>query len=101
MTGVLSIRKTLVLGLGSTGLQVAEQLAEHLNWQYGSWEHAAWIRMLVIETAQPRSILGDRVLWAGMTKEEYLPYLSSPRTSGAEFGFYEWQDAPTLRDIDN
>jgi hypothetical protein len=101
MTGVLAVRKTLVLGLGSTGLQVCEQLAEHLNWQYGSFERAAWVRLLVVETAQPQSILGDRVLWAGMTKEEYLPYLNSPRTTGAEFGFYEWQDGPTLRDIDN
>lgn len=101
MPGTLAVRKTLVLGLGSTGLQVCEQLAEHLNWQYGSFERAAWVRLLVVETAQPQSLLGDRVLWAGMTKEEYLPYLNSPRTTGAEFNFYEWQDGPTLRDIDN
>jgi hypothetical protein len=82
-------------------MQVCEQLAEHLNWQYGSFEKAPWVRLLVVETAQPQSILGDRVLWGGMTKEEYLPYLNSPRTSGAEFGFYDWQDGPTLRDIDN
>ncbi len=101
MKGVLPVRKTLVIGLGSTGLRVAEQLAEHLNWQYGSFERAAWVRLLVLETAQPHSILGDRVMWGGMTREEYLPYLNSPRTSGAEFGFYEWQDGPTLRDINN
>jgi hypothetical protein len=99
--GVLSVRKTLVLGLGSTGLQVAEQVAEHLNWQYGSFERALWVRMLVVETAQPQSPLGDRILWSGMSKDEYLPYLNSPRTTGAEFAFYEWQDGPTLRDIDN
>lgn len=101
MAGALSVRKTLVIGLGSTGLHVAEQLAEHLNWQYGSFERAAWLRLLVLETAQPQSPLGDRVLWSGMTKEEYQPYLNSPRTSGSEFGFYDWQDGPTLRDIDN
>jgi hypothetical protein len=101
MTGILTVRKTLVLGLGSTGLQVCEQLAEHLNWQYGSFERASWVRLLVVETAQPLTMLGDRVLWAGMTKEEYQPYLTNPRTTGVEFGFYEWQDGPTLRDIDN
>jgi hypothetical protein len=101
MSGVLAVRKTLVLGLGSTGLQVAEHLAEHLNWQYGSFERAAWVRLLVVETAQPASTLGDRVLWAGMSKEEYLPYITSPRATGATFGFYEWQDGPTLMDIDN
>jgi hypothetical protein len=101
MSGILSVRKTLVLGLGSTGLKVAEQLAEHLNWQYGSFEQAAWVRLLVLETAQPHSALGDRVLWGGMTKEEYAPYLSTPRIAGAEFGFYEWQDGPALKDINN
>ncbi len=101
MSGMLSVRKTLVLGLGSTGLRVAEQLAEHLTWQYGSFEKAAWVRILVLETAQPQSKLGDRVLWGGMTKQEYLPYLTSPRTTGADFGFSEWQDGATLGDIDN
>ena len=101
MTGILNVRRTLVIALGSTGMQVTEQLAEHLNWQYGSFEKAEWVRMLVVETAQPQSILGDRVLWSGMSKEEYLPYLNAPRTTGAEFGFQEWQDGPTLRDIDN
>ncbi|MCC6730231.1 MAG: hypothetical protein IT208_12915 [Chthonomonadales bacterium] len=101
MSGALSVRKTLVLGLGSTGLDICEQLAEHLTWQFGGFERAAWVRLLVLETAQPRSPLGDRVLWGGMRKEEYLPYRASPRTTGAEFGFYEWQDGPTLQDIDS
>ncbi len=101
MTGTLAVRKTIVLGLGSTGLKVCEQLAEHLSWQFGGFERACWVRLLVLETAQPTSPLGDRVLWAGMARDEYLPYLNSPRTTGAEFGFYDWHDSPTLRDIDN
>jgi len=101
MTGKLSVRKTLVLGIGSTGLDVCEQLAEHLTWQYGDFERAAWVRLLVLETAQPRSPLGDRVIWSGMRREEYVPYRTQPRSTGSEFGFYEWQDGPTLQDIDN
>ncbi len=101
MKGTLTVRKTIVLGLGSTGMQVCEQLAEHLTWQFGGMDRVGWVRMLVLETAQPQSPLGDRILWAGMTREEYLPYLNSPRTTGADFGFDEWQDGPTLRDIDN
>lgn len=99
MSNVLQVRKTLVLGLGSTGLEVARQLAEHLTWHYGSFEKAAWVRLLVLETAQPNTELGDRVLWGGMKRSEYQPYLSSPRTTGAEFGFYDWQDGATLSDV--
>lgn len=101
MKGTLSVRKTLVLGIGSTGLDVCEQLAEHLTWQYGDFERATWVRLLVLETAQPRSPLADRVIWGGMRRDEYVHYRTSPRATGAEFGFYEWQDGPTLQDVDN
>lgn len=101
MAGVLAIRRTLVLGLGTTGREVAESLAEHLTWQFGGLERVAWVRLLVLDTEQPVSPLGDRVLWSGMTPEEYAPYIDQPRTAGAEFGFFEWQDGPTLRRITN
>lgn len=101
MAGSLSVRKTLVLGLGTTGKEVAEQLAEHLNWQFGSFENAAWVRLLVLETEQPTSFLGDRVLRGGMTSAEYMPYITHPNTAGAEFDFYAWQDGPTLGAIND
>jgi hypothetical protein len=101
MEGVLAIRKTLVLGLGTTGREVAERLAEHLTWQFGGLERVAWVRLLVVETEQPASPLGDRVLWSGMKPEEYSQYITQPRTAGAEFGFYDWQDGPTLSKISN
>ena len=97
MAESLSVRKTLVLGLGSTGLHVAQQLAEHLTWQYGGFDRASWVRLLVLETAQPQTKLGRPGPLGQMTKrEDQAPAFSSPRTTGAEFGFYEWQDGPTL-----
>ena len=58
MSDTLSIRKTLILGLGTTGKEVAEAVAEHLTWQFGGFEKAAWVRLLVLETEQPTSLLG-------------------------------------------
>lgn len=101
MSKALSVRRTLVIGFGTTGKEVAEALAEHLTWQFGDFQKAAWVRLLVLETEQTPSFLGDRVLWAGMTAAEYAPYISQPRTSGTEFGFYDWQDGPTLSAIHN
>jgi hypothetical protein len=89
-----------VLGIGSTGLEVAEQLAEHLTWQFGDFERAAWVRILVSETAQKDSPLGDRVIWAGMSPGEYTPYVHAPNAAGAEFGFGEWHHRETLSKID-
>jgi hypothetical protein len=101
MAGVLAIRRTLVLGLGTTGREVAESLAEHLTWQFGGMDRVAWVRLLVLETEQPASPLGDRVLWSGMKPEEYSQYITQPRTAGADFGFFDWQDGPTLSRISN
>ena len=85
MSDTLSIRKTLILGLGTTGKEVAEAVAEHLTWQFGGFEKAAWVRLLVLETEQPTSLLGDRVLRGGISREEYASYLNAPRTAGAAF----------------
>ncbi len=101
MAETLSIRRTLILGLGTTGKEVAEAVAEHLTWQFGGFEKAAWVRLLVLETEQPVSPLGDRVLRGGISREEYAPYLNAPRTAGAEFDFYNWQDGQSLKAIDN
>ncbi len=101
MSETLSIRRTLILGLGTTGKEVAEAVAEHLTWQFGGHEKAAWVRMLVLETEQPVSPLGDRVLRGGISREEYAPYLNAPRTAGAAFDFFDWQDGQSLRAIDN
>ncbi|MCW3096380.1 MAG: hypothetical protein JWL77_1998 [Chthonomonadaceae bacterium] len=101
MSDTLSIRKTLILGLGTTGKEVAEAVAEHLTWQFGGFEKAAWVRLLVLETEQPTSLLGDRVLRGGISREEYAAYLNAPRTAGAPFDFFQWQDAQSLKAIDN
>lgn len=97
----LQVRRMLVLGIGSTGLRICEQLAEHLTWQYGDFAKVAWVRLLVLETAQPKSPLGQRVLYGGMSASEYRPYLDAPRATGAEFGFSEWHDEKTLKSIDD
>ncbi len=101
MAETLSIRRTLILGLGTTGKEVAEAVAEHLTWQFGEFDKAAWVRLIVLETEQPDSPLGDRVLRGGISREEYAPYLNAPRTAGAEFDFYKWQDGQSLKAIDN
>ena len=79
MEGTLAIRRTLILGIGTTGREVAESLAEHLTWQFGGLDKVAWVKILVLETEQPVSTLGDRVLWSGMKPDEYSQYITQPR----------------------
>jgi len=99
MAQMLAIRNTLVLGIGTTGKQVAESVANYLTWQFGGLEKAQWVRLLVMETAQEASILGDRVIHVGIKNEEFRPYIDAPRNAGSEFGFDEWQDGTLLRPV--
>lgn len=101
MPGTLSVRKTLVLGMGTTGKEVAEQLAEQLTWQFGSFERASWVRILVMETEKPTSILGDRLIYAGMTTADFAPYRTNPNTAGQEFSFAEWQEGSLIQNVTN
>ena len=99
--GTLNIRKTLVLGLGTTGKEVAEQIAESLKWQYGDFERVSWVKLLVVETEKPSSPLGDRVIHFSISPEEYHEYLSNPMTKGAEFDFASWQNSDVLGSVSN
>jgi len=92
----LHVRRTLVIGLGSTGKDVVEKVAEHLNWQFGDFRKVPWVRLLALETVPGGSILGDRLIWSGMTQAEFAPYRNAPNQAGSEFDFPKWQDPATL-----
>lgn len=95
----LSIRKTLILGLGTTGREIAENVAEQLTWRYGSLDNTPWVRLLVAETEKPETPLGDRMIHIGIDAFDYDQYRSNPKTKGDEFDFFDWQDGKCLKNI--
>jgi len=45
-------QRTLIIGLGSTGTRVCNQILDRMLWMYQSPENIPWVKFLVIETAQ-------------------------------------------------
>jgi hypothetical protein len=46
----LIVTKTLVIGLGTTGVRVCEQLAGRIRWEYGDLKRIPWVRFLCLDT---------------------------------------------------
>lgn len=46
----MRVFKTLVIGLGSTGTEILEALADRIEWEVGSLDRAPWVQFLALET---------------------------------------------------
>lgn len=56
----MRVLKTLVIGLGSTGVEICEKLIERIKWELGDVKKAPWIKFLGIETDKSKvTILKD------------------------------------------
>ncbi|GGN47269.1 tubulin-like doman-containing protein [Deinococcus daejeonensis] len=94
------VTKTLVIGLGSTGTRVANNLIRRLTWKYGSADRAPWVQFMAIETNtnEPAPILSPRgdffpIALDGRTYGQILSSPESYRTIQLE----QWADMQTLR----
>lgn len=48
---IMNARKSLIIGLGSTGAMTCNQIIEKIMWTHGSMEYIPWVRTVVLETA--------------------------------------------------
>ncbi len=99
----LQIARTLVLGIGSTGQQICEQLAEHLTWKYGDYHKAKWVGMLVIETETGDSAMlsDDNRLTVNIDGNDFSQYINNPTVAGQNFDYPKWGRPELLRNIDD
>lgn len=76
-------RKTLVIGLGTTGTTVCNHLIERLEWENGSLERTPWIQFLAVETAEVQGQAVHRTnnaVWTQVARNrELLDVLGNPR----------------------
>ncbi len=95
----LNVMKTLVIGLGSSGTQICNALAERLQWELSDLSRAPWVRFLCIETNvnepsvfhQSRDFRELRI-----TKEEYSDLLANPRAYDEKIALSSWADMELL-----
>lgn len=95
----MTVTKTLVIGLGSTGTRVCNGILRRLEWEYGSADRAPWVQFMAIETNNneptPLKQKGD-FFPIGLDARTYGQILAEPQ-SYRNIALERWADMHTLR----
>lgn len=94
--------KTLVIGLGSTGTRICNELVRRIEWELGGLEKAPWIRFLAIETNSneptPLKKNGD-FRSIGFRTAEYNDILQNMHAYNERIALDDWADIDTLKKL--
>lgn len=98
----MEVTKTLVIGLGSTGTRVCNNLIRRLDWQYGSARRAPWVEFMAVETNdnEPSPVLRSRgdFYSIGLDAKTYDQILQDPQLHH-KILLDRWADMNTLRKV--
>lgn len=102
MQQTVNYTKTLVIGLGTTGTRVCDELVKRIEWELGSIDRAPWVNFLAIETnggeGSPLRRTGD-FYSIGFQSQEYQSVLDNPRAYTELINLEGWADMETLRKL--
>jgi hypothetical protein len=95
----MNVTKTLVIGLGSSGIEVCDRLIERIRWELGDIKRAPWVRFLGIETnsnvATDLRDMGDLLLLT-ISAEDYAMLVDPKSHLAKQFHISEWADLRVL-----
>jgi len=98
----MQVVKTLVIGLGSTGTEICERVAERIRWELGSLQRVPWVRFLCVETDmnnRPDIIPYEDFVSLTISAQEYSLLLKQPDAYEEKMHLTKWADMETLRRI--
>lgn len=91
---VMDARKTLLIGLGSTGAMACNQILERLNWTYDSLENVPWVKCLTLETAgvPAEKMVHTQGQFQRLTisQDEYSGLVANPQLYKDKLDFPAW-----------
>ena len=95
----MRVFKTLVIGLGSTGTEILESLADRIDWEVGGLARAPWVEFLAVETdvAKPNRFNGtDDFKTLSVPATAWRDMLSRPELYDSSIALNTWADLETL-----
>src|SRR4051794_1568072 len=101
----MTVRKLLVLGLGSTGADICNDLADRLIEEFGALERVPWIRFLCVETntgATGTLTSGQDMMTLPITSAEYESNVKDPSVLDGAIHWLTWRDkvlVESVRDV--
>ncbi|ACO47743.1 tubulin-like doman-containing protein [Deinococcus deserti] len=102
MAQSMRVFKTLVIGMGSTGTEILEALADRIDWEVGGLQRAPWLEFLAVETdvAKPNRFNGtDDFKTLGIPATAWRDILHRPEIHEASIALNTWADAETLAQL--
>ena len=94
-----NVIRTLVIGLGSTGTRVCNDIADRIKWEVGGLDRAPWVQFLCAETnAAERSVFNGTPDFYSMSisSDEYQTVLARPHDYDPSLALTKWADLNTL-----
>ena len=98
----MRVFKTLVIGLGSTGTEILESLADRIDWEVGGLQRAPWVEFLAIETdvAKTSRFAGtDDFKTLGIPATSWRDILHRPEIYEPSIALSQWSDPETLAQL--
>ena len=102
MAEQMRVFKTLVIGLGSTGTEILESLADRIDWEVGGLRRAPWVEFLAIETdvaKQNRFAGSDDFKTLAVPATAWRDMLQHPENYDASIALSTWADLETLAQL--
>lgn len=95
---VLEVTKTLIIGLGGTGVQICDQVVQQLEQTFGSVERVPWVRFMAVDTdGKVPALLRQRgdFVHIGLDTRAYRQVID-PREAHSRLNLNAWADLNTL-----
>ena len=88
-------RRTLLIGLGTTGACICGQILDRLNWAYDKVENIPWVRCVVLETkdraAAPQAVRDHaRFVHLEIDRTQYFNLINNPQDYEDQIAFSSW-----------
>ncbi|AIE86032.1 tubulin-like doman-containing protein [Fimbriimonas ginsengisoli] len=100
----ITVNKTIVVGLGSTGTQICNEIADRLRWEYGSLDQVPWVKFLCIETDVNEPMTIDQAgaqIHLAIESSDWDSLAKTPERHDETIRLSEWSHKGTLQKLPN
>lgn len=91
-------QRALIIGLGSTGYDVCNHIAQRIQWEHGGLSRVPWLKFLVLETETPHGSgdLDQNYLHLRVDGTDYVNVINSPARYKDLINLQSWWDKDAL-----
>ena len=91
-------KRMLLIGLGSTGNQILNEVQDKIRWEFGDPNAMSWVRYLGIEThTGTRELPPTDTVYITLEENEYQTVLRTPEVFQEQLHLQDWLDMPRIR----